>query len=68
MLIVCYLCNYFRVNFGNLLDGEIFKFNNGLVSHHQLVMVSINVHDSNMMIYKNVFEQIKLHDSKTVIY
>jgi hypothetical protein len=68
MLVVCYLCNYLRVNFGNLLGSEIFKFNNGLVSHHQLVMVSINVHDSNMMIYKNVFEQIKLHDSKTVIY
>jgi hypothetical protein len=41
MLIVCYLCNYLRVN---LLDGEILKLNNGLVSHHQLVMVSINVH------------------------
>jgi hypothetical protein len=52
MFIACYSCNYLRVNFDNLLGGEIFKFNNGLVNHHQLVMVSINVHDSNMVTYK----------------
>jgi hypothetical protein len=52
MFIVCYSCNYLKVNFGNLLGGEILNFNNGLVSHHQLVMVSINVHDWNMLIYK----------------
>jgi hypothetical protein len=52
MLIAWHLCNYLKVNFGNLLGREIFKFNNDLVSHHQLIMVSINVHDSNMVTYK----------------
>jgi hypothetical protein len=43
MLIAWHLCNYLKVNFGNLLDRDIFKFNNDLVN---------NVHDSNMVTYK----------------
>jgi hypothetical protein len=44
MLIAWHLCNYLKVNFGNLLAGENLKFNNDLMSHHQLVVISINVH------------------------
>jgi hypothetical protein len=50
MSIGCYLCNYLGVNFGNLLSDKVLLFNNDLASHHQLIMASINVHDSNMII------------------
>jgi hypothetical protein len=55
MLMIWHLCNYLKVNFGNLLGGENFKFNNDLMNHHQLIMVSINVYDSNMVLYKISF-------------
>jgi hypothetical protein len=52
MLIVWHLCNYLKINFGNLLGDEVFKFNNDLVNHHQLVMILINEHNSNMVTYR----------------
>ncbi len=33
-VMVCYLCNYLKINIDNLLSDEFFNFNNDLVNHH----------------------------------
>jgi hypothetical protein len=48
MSVIFYLSNYLRINFDNLLGGVVLQFNHGLISHHQLVMILINIYQLTM--------------------